>query len=186
MNALLKNNYGFMFILFGYMGGAIALTPGTHEFTFNVTVPKNTCEIAIQGTSNNIVDFGNIPLHKFKADASDGKIKLPFTVILSNCKTKNFENNYITLEGNYTQNDGFLDEPGKTFGVRISKKDNAKPADQDFITNSNKVLWSNIVEGQLSKDFYAYVMCKNNITNCAIDQNIGKFKATLTLTYVAD
>ncbi|MFW0929252.1 MULTISPECIES: fimbrial protein [unclassified Providencia] len=186
MSALVKNNYGYILLLFSLMGGAIANTPGTHEFTFNVTVPKNTCEIAIKGTSNNVVDFGNIPLHKFKKDASDGKLKLPFTVTLSKCKTKNFENNYLTLEGNYTQNDGFLDDPGKTFAVRISKKDNANPADQDFITNTNKVIWNNIVEDQLSKDFYAYVMCKNNTINCAVDDNIGKFKATLTLTYIAD
>ncbi|MEX6219946.1 fimbrial protein [Providencia hangzhouensis] len=176
----------FYVMFFSY--SSTALVPGTHDFTFDLTVPKNTCDIAVTSDSGkkNIVDFGNVPLSKFGADASSGKIKKAFDVVISNCNTNSFDNNYIKLTGNYTINDGFLDNPGKTFAVRISANDNANQSSADFITETNNVLWSNIKTQNVTKTFYAYVMCKNQVADCSIDQNIGAFKATLTLSYYAD
>ncbi|WP_082970698.1 type 1 fimbrial protein [Morganella psychrotolerans] len=48
------------------------------EFTFNVKVLANTCEITVEGTAVNMVDFGSIPLEKFKTDAAAGNIKKRF------------------------------------------------------------------------------------------------------------
>lgn len=169
------------------LGATYSMAAGTHDFIFNLHIPKNTCEITVEGNGQkNIVDFGSVPLNKFKGDAAQGKIKLPFNVVLTNCKTKNYEGNYIKLTGNYTDNDGFLDDADKSFAVRISEKESAVSGDNVFFTQINNKMWKDIVEGNNTKTFYAYVMCKNSIQNCADDKNVGKFKVTLTLTYVAD
>lgn len=168
------------------------VTPGTQEFVFNLSVPKNTCDILITGTSQNVVDFKNITLSKFKSDSDvpQGKVKLPFEVVLNNCKTKNFENSYITLSGNEA-NDGYLDSPlNKTFAVRISEKDNAQQSDTDFFDSNNNKIWVNSVSTPMSesgkKTYYAYIMCKGNANGCADDSNVGKFQSTLTLTFISD
>ncbi len=67
------------------------------------------------------------------------RLRRLFDVVISNCKTNSFDNNYIKLTGNYTINDGFLDNPGKTFAVRISANDNANQSSADFITETNNV-----------------------------------------------
>lgn len=187
MKILLKPISILLFFIVNISGVAFsATTPGAHDFTFYLTIPKNSCEINISGTSKNIVDFGNLPLDKFKSQASEGKIVLPFDVKLTDCKTTPFSTDYISISGNYTVNDGFLDDSNKTFAVRISEQDNAIQSDNVFYTNTNNRIWKNINENDMTKRFYAYVMCKNGVTNCAIDSNVGKFKATLTLTYVSD
>lgn len=166
---------------------AQAATNGAHEFTFNLTVPKNTCDVKVVGTSNNVVDFGNIPISKFKSDVPEGKLKLPFSVTLSNCKTNNYDGVYLTLSGNYiADNNGYLDESNKTFAVRISNKDNAKQSDTDFITETNNKLIPKITGTPVTETFYAYIMCKTGESQCADDVNVGGFKSTLTLTLIAD
>ncbi|MEX6197032.1 fimbrial protein [Providencia stuartii] len=84
------------------------------DIEFNVTVPKNTCDILIEGTSQNVIDFGSIALARLKSDSAEGKVKLPFSIKLAECKNNDFANNYITLDGNYVvENNGFLDDPGR-------------------------------------------------------------------------
>lgn len=157
------------------------------EFVFNVRVLQNTCNIAIEGTSKNKVDFGSIPIKKLASDANNGAIKLPFIVTLSDCKNSNFSGNYIQISGNYVNN-GYLDSPaGKDFAIRISDKDGAKSSDNSFFSDTKNKIWTNISGNNLNKTFYAYVMCKNGVTNCSNTAgNVGKFKATVTLTYLAD
>ncbi|MBO1929225.1 hypothetical protein J4731_12480 [Providencia rettgeri] len=103
-------------------------------------MPKNTCDIAVTSDSGkkNIVDLEMCLYLSLGPDASSGKIKKAFDVVISNCKTNSFDNNYIKLTGNYTINDG-LDNPGKTFAVRISANDNANQSSADFITETNNV-----------------------------------------------
>lgn len=133
------------------------------------------------------MDFGNIPMNKFKDDVPKGNLKLPFKVTVLNCKTKNYDGAYITLTGNYKEEqNGFLDDVGKTFAIRISSKDNATQDDPDFITDKNNKLFPKIESTTLSRTFYAYVMCQTGATECADDVNTGNFKATLTLTYISD
>lgn len=178
---------GSLFLFSSIFNSTQARDDGLHDFTFNLTVPKNTCDINIEGTSANKVDFGNIPISKFKSDVPTGNLKLPFKVTIQNCKTKNHDGAYISLTGNYkAEQNGFLDDAGKTFAIRISNKNNATQGDADFVTEQNNKLFPKIEETALSKTFYAYVMCKTGTTECADDVNVGSFKATLTLTYVSD
>ncbi|AMG68092.1 type 1 fimbrial protein [Providencia stuartii] len=178
---------GVLFSLNTTLNMAQARTDGLHDFVFNVHVPKNTCDIIIEGTSNNTVDFGNIPISKFKSDVPEGKVKLPFNVKLQNCKTTNFQGAYIKLSGSYSEeNNGFLDDNGKSFAVRISNKDNATPSDTDFFTEQNNKMWTGINSTNMNRTYYAYVMCKTGASECAGNENVGKFKATLTLTFIAD
>ncbi|MEY0302255.1 fimbrial protein [Providencia manganoxydans] len=160
---------------------------GFAEFSFMVHIPKNTCEVVINGTSANMIDFGNIPLNKFKSDASTGALKSAFTVKLANCRNNNFSDTRITLDGNYIEaTNGFMDTEGKTFAVRISDKDNAIQASTDFFTNKNNTIWKDIKDDKQEKKYYAYLMCKTGVGDCSGNENIGKFKATLTLTFISD
>lgn len=169
--------------LFGFLNSAQA----SKEFKFEVTVPKNTCDITVDGTSLNKVDFGNIPMSKFKNEVPQGNVKLAFDVKLSNCKNNTFSGSYISLTGNYIEEfNGFLDDAGKEFAIRISPKSNATQGDTDFYTNVNNKIWTNIDKSNMSKTYYAYVMCKTGETSCASNANTGDFKATLTLTFVSD
>ncbi|WP_272690399.1 fimbrial protein [Providencia sp. PROV152] len=165
-----------------------APTKGSQTFEFNLTVPKNTCNIQVVGTSNNIVDFGNVALAKLKSDSASGKLKLPFSINLSDCRSTHFDKNYITIDGNFVaENNGYLDDAGsKTFAIRISDKENAVQSDDVFFNTTKKTVWDNISENEMSKQYYAYLMCKDGMSDCASDANIGAFKATFTLTYVSD
>lgn len=156
------------------------------EFIFNVTVPKNTCNIIIEGTSINKVDFGSVPLKRLASDANNGNIKKPFQVKLSNCQNTSFSGNYLKISGNYV-NDGFLDSPeGKDFAIRISDKDGAKASDNVFFANDSKI-WTNIAANNMNKTFYTYVMCKKGVADCSTKtENLGQFKSTITITYFAD
>ncbi|HGN3507067.1 TPA: fimbrial protein [Providencia stuartii] len=158
------------------------------DIEFNVTVPKNTCDILIEGTSQNVIDFGSIALARLKSDSAEGKVKLPFSIKLAECKNNDFANNYITLDGNYVvENNGFLDDPGeRTFAIRISDKETATQADDVFFDKNKNKIWTNIQENVMEKQFYAYLMCKNGLKDCASDANIGQFKSTFTLTYMVD
>lgn len=157
------------------------------EFTFNVRIMANTCEIAVEGTSVNMVDFGSVPLEKFKTDAAAGNLKKDFVVKLVRCKNENFTNNKILISGNYS-NDGFLDSPGnKSFAVRISDKNNAKQSDDVFFNQQKNTLWSGFTSATDAKTFTAYLMCKNGVSDCSgTPENVGDFKATVTLNYVVD
>jgi len=170
-----------------FLCGFVGSSYSSQEFTFDVTIPKNTCDVSVVGTSANKIDFGSIPLEKFKDDVPQGKYKSEFKVNLSNCKNTSFSGAYVSLSGIYNdQNNGFLDDVGKTFAIRISKKANATQSDTDFFTNTNNKIWTNITATNMSNTYYAYVMCKTGVNNCSDDQNVGKFKSTLTLTFVAD
>lgn len=157
------------------------------EFTFNVKILANTCEIAVDGTSANIVDFGSIPLEKFKSDAAAGNIKREFTVKLVRCKSNNFTNNKVLISGNYVNN-GYLDSPGsKNFAVRISDKSNATQSEDVFFTTAKNTMWTGFTSATATKTFTAYLMCRNGITDCSASaENLGDFKATVTLTYMVD
>ncbi|WP_413492629.1 fimbrial protein [Morganella psychrotolerans] len=157
------------------------------EFTFNVKVLANTCEIAVEGTAANIVDFGSVPLEKFKSDAAAGNIKKEFIVKLVRCRNNNFTKNKILISGNYI-NDGYLDSPGsKNFAVRISDKNNATQSQNVFFTNVNNTMWTGFTSATATKTFTAYLMCRNGIADCSASaENVGNFKATVTLTYMVD
>lgn len=186
MKLISQLSFGLGFLFLGLANSSYGgPTEHGYEFSFDVFVPKNTCDISVQGTSVNLVDFGNVPLKQLELDASQGKVKLPFRVSIISCKTTNYDNNYITLTGNYT-NDGFMDDVNKTFAVRISEKDNLLPNSPDYVTDKNTILWKDIKSNNVNKTFYAYLMCKNGVQNCAVDQNVGRFKATLTMTYMTD
>lgn len=159
----------------------------TAEFTFNVKILANTCEIAVDGTAANIVDFGSIPLEKFKSDAAAGKIKKEFNVRLVNCKNNNFTKNKILISGNYSNN-GYLDSPGsKNFAVRISDKNNATQSEDVFFTEQKNTMWTGFTSSSDQKTFTAYLMCRNGVADCSASaDNVGAFKATLTLTYMVD
>lgn len=166
-----------------------AFSQDSAEFSFDVRVLKNTCHILIEGDAPNLVDFGILHTSKLKDDAKNGLVKKPFTVKLERCKNNDFTGSYIEISGNFV-NDGFLDDPGnKDFAVRISDKNNAKQSDKVFFSNEvpNNKMWSDFTGNSLSKTFYTYIMCKNGISDCsATVDNIGDFKATITLTYMAD
>ncbi len=157
------------------------------EFTFNVNVPKNTCSISISGDGPNSIDFGTLSTGKLKSEAGLGNIKKNFTVALSNCKNNLFSGNVVKISGNYV-NDGYLDIPGnREFSVRISDKSSAVQADNVFYSPTNNVIWSDINGSVMSKNFTAYIMCKNGIADCSVsDGNLGEFKASITLMYLAD
>ncbi|HCM62826.1 MAG TPA: type 1 fimbrial protein [Morganella sp. (in: Bacteria)] len=154
---------------------------------FTVKVLANTCEITVEGTAVNMVDFGSIPLEKFKTDAAAGNIKKDFIVKLVRCKNNNFTNNKILISGNYI-NDGYLDSPeNKNFAVRISDKNNAKQSDDVFFTKVKNTMWSGFTSSSDTKTFTAYLMCRNGIADCSASaENVGNFKATVTLTYMVD
>lgn len=183
MNNRIYSTLAPAILLFSCASGALDYA----EFTFNVKVPKNTCNISVNGDSPNSIDFGTLPLNKLKNEAGQGKVKKNFTVTLSNCKNNSFSGSVVKISGNYV-NDGYLDIPGKReFAVRISDKSDAVQADNVFYSPTNNVIWSNINGTALNKDFTAYIMCKNGIADCSVsDGNLGEFKASVTLMYLAD
>lgn len=183
MNSRIYSVFSAAILLFPCASGALDYA----EFTFNVNVPKNTCNISVNGDGPNSIDFGTLQLNKLKNEARQGKLKKNFTVTLSNCKNALFSGNVVKISGNYV-NDGYLDIPGKReFAVRISDKTSAVQTDNVFYSPTNNVIWSGINGSVMSKDFTAYIMCKNGIADCsASDGNLGEFKATVTLMYMAD
>lgn len=183
MNNRIYSAFAAAMLLFPGASGALDYA----EFTFNVKVPKNTCNLSVNGDGPNSIDFGTLPLSKLQNDAGQGKVKKNFTVTLSNCKNNLFSGNVVKISGNYV-NDGYLDIPeNREFAVRISDKSNAVQADKVFYSPTNNVIWSGINGSALSKDFTAYIMCKNGIADCSkSDGNLGEFKASVTLTYLAD
>lgn len=187
MNIAMNNRIysAFAAVILWFPGASVALDYA--EFIFNVNVPKNTCNISVNGDGPNSIDFGTLPLNKLKNEAGQGKIKKSFTVTLSNCKNNFFSGNVVKISGNYV-NDGYLDIPeNREFAVRISDKNNAVQSDNVFYSPMNDVIWSGIDGSVMSKDFTAYIMCKNGIADCsASDGNLGEFKSSITLMYLAD
>ncbi|HEJ9414874.1 TPA: type 1 fimbrial protein [Proteus mirabilis] len=160
------------------------ISPNAHsvEFEFNVTIDKQTCKLSVFGTSHNEVDFGSIQSNKIKNNLID---PIPIKVLLTDCKTNDFSDTYVTVNAKSSLNSvTFNDDIKKSFGVRLSNKNSVAQSNlnSDFFKSGDKI-WDNINKDQLEKTLYTYIKCKD-ATSC--DPEVGKFSATLTFSYIVD
>lgn len=160
----------------------ISFSAQSIEFDFKVTIDKQTCKLSVSGTSNNEVDFGSIQSNKIKNNLIE---PIPIKVLLSDCKTNDFFDTYVTMKAKSTLNTiTFNDDLNKSFGIRVSSKNNVAQSNTntDFFKSEDTV-WNNISIDKLEKTLYTYVKCKDP-TVC--DPESGEFSATLTFSYIVD